>query len=86
VDVACHGLPYSGSATMPKPIQPRLSIEEMAELYRAGHSLYGIGLRAGMGAAVIGQLLREAGVEIRKRGWRTKEAGAGGTYQAHGWH
>ena len=71
---------------MPKPIQPRLSIEEMAELYRSGHSLYGIGLRAGMQVSMIGRLLRDAGVEIRGRGWRAKEAGADRTYQAHGWH
>ena len=69
---------------MPKQSQPSLSVEEMVDLYCAGLSLYDIGLRAGVGYSVTGRLLRNAGIEIRKRGWRTKEAGAGRTYQANG--
>jgi len=69
---------------MPKQSQPSLSVEEMVDLYSAGLSLYDIGLRAGVGCSVTGRLLREAGVEIRGRGWRNKAAGAGRPDQPHG--
>jgi hypothetical protein len=69
---------------MPKQSQPSLSVEEMVDLYNAGLSLDDIGLRAGVSSTVTDRLLRGAGIEIRKRGWRNKAAGAGRTYEGTG--